>query len=230
MITEKTAHSILGVAGFLMPTHLRGELYASQTWQAERTKRGERLRVTLRFDDQCGNGSMDFSATAVIYDARGRDIAGGCCHDAIVDYFPKLAPLIKWHSTSTREPMHYVENAVYHARQHGPNRAYIYYTGASDPLNVGEARERLLIYGKADEAERVKNVPGYRVQWDEKTTKVRNLDHARSAAVWPEATDEELSVPEDQLRAVLLARLPALRAEFKRAMIEDCGFDWREKA
>ncbi|SEN67242.1 hypothetical protein SAMN05216227_102025 [Pseudorhodobacter antarcticus] len=44
--------------------------------------------------------------------------------------------------------------------------------------------------------------------------KDRELDHARSAAVWPEATDEELSVSKADLTAALKARHPALVAAF----------------
>jgi hypothetical protein len=63
------------------------------------------------------------------------------------------------------------------------------------------------------------------VMWDEKTTKVRNLDHARSSARWPEATDAQLCAPRAELEAALRARLPALMAEFHSAM-DACGFIW----
>jgi len=51
--------------------------------------------------------------------------------------------------------------------------------------------------------------------------KARELDAARYAAIWPEATDEELTAPglEDRLKA----RLPGLLAEFKKA-VEYFGF------
>jgi hypothetical protein len=55
--------------------------------------------------------------------------------------------------------------------------------------------------------------------------KERELDKARSVAVWPEATDAELSADKETLTAALLARLPALVAAF-RADIEAAGFDW----
>jgi hypothetical protein len=55
------------------------------------------------------------------------------------------------------------------------------------------------------------------------TGKARELDLARSAAVWPDATDEELSVPPEELKAKLEARLPGLLAEF-RAAVESLGF------
>lgn len=55
--------------------------------------------------------------------------------------------------------------------------------------------------------------------------KERELDSARHCAVWPEATDEELCLPTEELKAKLEARLPALMAEF-RAAVESLGFVW----
>lgn len=55
--------------------------------------------------------------------------------------------------------------------------------------------------------------------------KARELDNARSAASWPEATDAELMQEPEALKAVLLARLPQLLVEFRAAM-ESCGFAW----
>jgi hypothetical protein len=49
------------------------------------------------------------------------------------------------------------------------------------------------------------------------------LDYARSSAVWPEATDEELNT--DGLADRLNARKPQLMADFKAAM-EELGFNW----
>ncbi len=56
-----------------------------------------------------------------------------------------------------------------------------------------------------------------------------DLDFARNSAVWPEATDEQLSLPKDELTKLLEARLPALIAEF-RATIEGIGFLWERGA
>jgi len=50
--------------------------------------------------------------------------------------------------------------------------------------------------------------------------KERELDKARNAAVWPDATDEELCLPPDQLKQKLLDRLPALLEEFRKDMKE----------
>jgi len=55
--------------------------------------------------------------------------------------------------------------------------------------------------------------------------KHRELGPARRAAVWPEATDDELSQETDLLKAALTARLPKLLADFRSAM-EGCGFIW----
>ncbi|RWO06327.1 MAG: hypothetical protein EOS07_22070 [Mesorhizobium sp.] len=55
--------------------------------------------------------------------------------------------------------------------------------------------------------------------------KARDLDAARRAAVWPEATDAELMLEPAELKAALAARLPALIAEFRRDM-EAAGFLW----
>ena len=55
--------------------------------------------------------------------------------------------------------------------------------------------------------------------------KERELDKARSAAIWPDASDEVLSLPRADLREKLRERLPALLAEF-RADMESCGFKW----
>lgn len=55
--------------------------------------------------------------------------------------------------------------------------------------------------------------------------KPRDLDGARRVAVWPEATDDELSAPKNELESALLARLPALIESFKADMTS-CGFLW----
>lgn len=62
-----------------------------------------------------------------------------------------------------------------------------------------------------------------RVEWVQIPTawsegKARELDAARRAAMWPEATDEELSAEPDALRVALTARLPDLIARFRAAM------------
>ena len=136
---------------------------------------------------------------------------------------PELAPYIKWHLVSSDGPLHYIANTVYHAQSYGPRYAWIYYTGPQDPLGIEGVNERCIGYEKVDKAKarECEGQPGYRVVWDEKTAKEANLDHARSTAVWPDATDEGLLAP--GLEERLQARLPRLMEEF-RAAIEALGF------
>lgn len=61
------------------------------------------------------------------------------------------------------------------------------------------------------------------VAWSE--GKERELDAARSVAIWPEATDEELSVSPEVLKTALKARLPELIEAFK-ITIGLTGLDW----
>ena len=185
------------------------------------------LIAKVRYDDEYGNGHNTFAITGEIWRAKngqpiGRDCEScGCIHKDITKRLPELAPYIKWHLVSSDEPMHYVANTVYHAQGYGPRYAWIYYTGPSDPLGIEGAKERLLGYERADKAKEAEGQPGYRIAWDEKTAKESNLDHARSSAVWPDATDEDLLAP--GLEERLQARLPRLMGEFKAA-VESLGF------
>jgi len=84
---------------------------------------------------------------------------------------------------------------------------------------------RGMIYGPLGELEALAQQDPDRctIKVDAQTAKIRNLDHARASACWPDATDEDLTAPGLQER--LEARLPALMAEF-RAAIESLGFTW----
>lgn len=193
---------------------------------------GGTITASVRFDDQCGNGHNTFSVTADIHTTASRqrnDIeAGGCLHDEIAKSFPDLARFIKWHLVRTDAPMGYSGNATYHAgdRDHhgllaGETRqihngktglpcwklttlnAPTYIDAATCPTDVVEIRY----------------VPLTRTG----EGKTRNLHAARSAAVWPNATDEELTAPGLAVR--LAERLPALMVEF-RAAVESLGFTW----
>lgn len=53
--------------------------------------------------------------------------------------------------------------------------------------------------------------------------KKRELDAARKTAIWPDATDAELSVDRSELEKALRDRLPALMADFRADMLA-CGF------
>lgn len=225
-------HVMFGVTGNLTKSERSDGLLCTQVFKAKRLKGNDSFTVEVRFDDTCRNGRMDFAITGTL--RRGYSFeSGGCCHDLVAEWFPELAHLIKWHLFATDGPMHYIANTIYHADEHGPTHAWVYYLGkrASDPLGIGDdsVKERLLGYVKASIAKKAEGVEGYTVKWDEKTAKTRNLEHARSCAIWPDATDEQLTAPRAELEAALRARLPALLAEFKATMLA-AGFEWREIA
>lgn len=73
-------------------------------------------------------------------------------------------------------------------------------------------------------------ITGCRMTWTSRTNsfgegKERELDSARRAAIWPEATDEQLCLPKEELTKLLEARLPKLLEDF-RADMEALGFTW----
>jgi len=202
------------------------------------TERGQQYRITanVRHDDQCGNGHNSFSITAEIDRKSGnqwRKDSGGCCHDEVAKHFPQLAPLIKWHLVSTDAPLHYASNVVYHAserdcwgllkgefRQHtsrGPNQ-----NGGIEgvPNWIIELPERKDIYAATEPEPVTLQWKAYGRTGDGKD---RDLNAARSCAVWPEATYAELTEPGLEQR--LADRLPALMVEFKAA-VESLGFTY----
>lgn len=179
------------------------------------------IRANVRFDDQCGNGHNTFSITADISSPKCRDEGGGCCHEEIAEAFPELAPFVKWHLVSTDGPMHYVANTVYHAESHPANMAWLYFEDSKP-----EIRRQCMGYDSLSTLEaKAKTDARFSVEADPKTAKEANLAFARSSAVWPEATDEELMQEPEALKAALLARLPALLVEFKAA-VESLGFTY----
>ena len=216
-----------------------------RTFRKDFMENGEPVTIiaTVRYDDECGNGHNSFAITGKRYEKHiqrgestvshetGRTLwlnSGGCIHEDISKHFPELAPLIKWHFCASDGPLHYVTNTMYHADEHGPTHAWVYYAppkndAPMDPLNISgyrveNGKEKSCGYVRAEVARRAEGRPGYRVKWDEKTAKVANLEYARSSAVWPDATLEQL-----RDKAALEARLPALMKEF-RAAVESLGF------
>lgn len=199
------------------------------------------LIATVRHDDRHANGHNTFTITGELYTPyayRGEPTvthksgkklwlsACGCLHDDIEKHFPELAPLIKWHLCSTDGPMHYIANTTYHARARDHNG-----------LLAGEIRH--IKNGKTGELCWILNSPGTQyydgpappddvvLKWEPfchvGEGKQRKLDHARSTAIWPDATDEELTSP--NLKDRLLDRLPALMEDF-RAAVESLGFTY----
>ncbi len=68
---------------------------------------------------------------------NGRWVSGGCMHDEVLEYFPALAPYVRWHLTSTDGPMHYLANAQYHAG---------FCEGMEDKRNI-EHLKSTIVYG-----------------------------------------------------------------------------------
>lgn len=198
---------------------------------------GDSFKITahVRYDDQCGNGHNTFAITGTIdILRRGRwaDYSGGCIHDDIARHFPELAPFIRWHLFNADGPAHYVENVLYLA---GDRDCWGLRAGERRQIRNGKTGlpawklepdgEPLPRYVDAEDCP-----PGtitYRyVPWERiGEGKAREFEAARAVAVWPDATDAELSQEPDALRAVLLARLPALISDFRDAM-ESLGFTY----
>lgn len=84
-------------------------------------------------------------------------------------------------------------------------------------------------FNTKDEAEEYKKELTKK-DWEIKTivtgyqeSKPRDFEAARHTAIWEDATDEQLSLPSEELKKLLIARLPKLMANFKKD-IEALGF------
>ena len=80
-----------------------------------------KIKITIRYDDKCGNKHNSFAITGTVYSSRNSTLdryfeTGGCIHNEIIEHFPEFAHLIKWHLCNSDAPMHYVANTTYHAR------------------------------------------------------------------------------------------------------------------
>ena len=177
-----------------------------------------KIAATVRHDDQCNNGHNSFSITGRIArqdGSRWTDEMGGCIHDEISKHFPQLRQFIKWHLCSTDGPTHYIANTIYHATQHGPKSAWVYFEDKKNNIE-----RHCVKYCDLAEALEIGNTSGYTVEVDTKTAKKANLEYARGSAIWPDATQEQLLD-----KNALAARLPALVAEFQQA-VESLGFTY----
>ena len=199
---------------------------------------GDSYSVTaaVRWDDRCGNGHNRFSITGSVYNLthprRDREPEScGCVHGEIARAIPELLPYIKWHLFDPFGPMYYIANTVYLA---GDRDCWGLRKGGKRQLRNGKTGQLCWIletdpdlpkYVDADVAPDktvvLKYVPWYR----EGEGKERELDAARSTAVWPEATDAELMQEPEELTKMLEARLSGLVEAFKKD-VESLGFEW----
>ena len=196
--------------------------------------------ATARYDDKCNNGHNTFAITGEIWKTRngvkvGRDMeSGGCIHEDIVKHFPELTPLIKWHLCSNDGPMHYIPNTVFLAGERdcwGMLKGEFRQHTSRGQQNNGEAGIPNWVLELPDRVSRdvcatEKPAPvlcEWKAYGRTGEGKERELDKARHVAVWPEATDEELTAPD--LKERLEARLPKLLDNFRAAM-ESLGFTY----
>lgn len=170
-----------------------------------------KMRVFVRYDDSCKNGHNSFAITAEIATLSGRVEQCGCCHDEVVKHFPEFKRFLKWHLMSSDGPMHYFSNVVYFAGDRDYNGLL------KGEQKVKKNKEGLPMFEEDGETPVYTGLVG--------EGKEREFDAARRAAVWPEATDEQLSLPKDELIKLLAERLPALLEEFKKDM-EELGFTY----
>lgn len=194
-----------------------------------------KMTVQLRFDDECGNGHNTFSITADIRGGRGlqKIDMGGCLHGEISKHFPEFAHLIRWHLVSTDGPMHYLANTTYLAsdRDHWGLRAgEIRKITTKDGLHLWEPKV-VDGLGNTHSVLGMRDVKALdRPEDDGDITyiarcrvgegKTPDLEAARRAANWPDATLEQL-----QSKKALSARLDGLLSEFRQTM-EAVGFRW----
>lgn len=201
-----------------------------------------RMVVELRFDDECNNGHETFAITADTYDSLVRQdngwVAGGCQHEEIAKRFPELAHLIKWHLVSTDGPMYYLANTCYAASERDHNGLLAGEKRQITNGRTGLPAWHLVAVDKGGNEVEVYKVEKYIASQEKPDCpytleyrpwctvgegKARDFDGARRCAVWPDATEEELSLPRAELEAKLTARLPALLEAFKADMLA-CGF------
>jgi len=193
-----------------------------------------RLIAKVRHDDECGNGHNSFAITADLYDSRVRRERGlvscGCLHDDIEKHIPELSPYLKWHLTSTDGPMHYVANTMYHASPKDCNgllkgefRSFKYEVQVNgEAVYASRVFYSFRNWLHRDEARAQADAHLELIRPELRPEIIRvgdgapsegkepNLEHARSSAVWPDATLEQLSN-----KQALLDRLPDLMAEFQ---------------
>ena len=195
----------------------------------------EKCVVTIRHDDNCGNGHNSFSICGELYEKSRIGVweysSGGQITEDIERFFPELRPYMKWHLTSTDGPMHYLANSMYHAgdkdynglrkgevRQIRNGRSGLPSWKLTVVSEDGQELNRLDLkeYIDAEECPTV----AYRYEYHPWNRigegKEPDLEAACRCAVWPEAELEDFT--EEKLQA----RLPVLMEEFKAA-VESLG-------
>lgn len=221
----------------------------------EYTQNGNQFKITatVRYDDRCKNGHNSFSIAGGQWVKRQpsysetkqwKEDCGGCIHDLIAKHFPELRPFLKWHSMTERGPLHYLANTIYLA---GDRDCWGLQKGETKQLTNGktgmpcwelsgrDANGTLIPIYKLPRMKEGKQPPTstFTLEWVPVLRvgegKARQLNSARSVAIWPDATDEDLTAP--GLKERLEARLPGLIAAFEkdleRLQALDAGTRWK---
>lgn len=185
-------------------------------------KDGTLVHATVRWGEEIRGSQKSFAITG------HTAFSCECIHEEIAEAIPQLAPLLKYHLMGPEGPMHYLANTLFLAsakdcwggvkgeQRKTPKGELMWRPRVF--LNDAPLRSSDTYYGEKDAA-------NFRFELEPilHEGKERELEGARRAAVWPEATDEELCLPEPELARLLLNRLPALMEEFK-AQVEALGF------
>lgn len=166
-----------------------------KTYGPKRMANGDVIVAKVGHDDNCGNGHNTFSMTAEIY---GPDRIPG---ETTIKFHGKTY----WcHSGGC------CHDEIAEAFPELAPFIKWHLTSTDGPMHY--VANTLYWAGKSGYCNGAKSDPP-------------NFENARSCAVWPEATDEQLSLPPDEFKALLLNRLPVLMAEFKAA-VESLGFTY----
>lgn len=211
-------------------------LTKNQKFQKIKIKGKRKLVVSIRHDDSCGNGHNTFAITATLYEklhsSLWTDVAGGQLIDEVKKFFPELEPYLKWHLCSTDGPMHYLADTLYHTedkdcwglrkgekRQLKNGKTGVPAWKLTYVNKAGEEVSRLDIveYPDSETQPPCEYTLEYRPWYRVGEGKESDLEAARSTAIWPEATLEQL-----QNKEALVARLPKLMEEFQAA-VESLG-------
>lgn len=186
-----------------------------------------RVAVDIHWYRLGGNEHKHLSIIGMVSDSTGKWLQScGQVAEDIARVYPELRHILKWHLCSLDGPMFYLENTLYHAGDDGKGEIR-YAPIAPGSTTMAPMWERDLPSGghvgiKVSATRPPDEVLGWRPVLRE--GKARDFEAARRTAIWPEATDEQLSLPEHELRALLVERLPRLLQQF-RADMAALGFN-----
>lgn len=243
-MTTEWQRALPEAQGSTTTTHCQKELWRSKSFTHRYGRLGAQaqycLVLTARWDDSCGNRSNSFylhrklmiSGTRI----ESNDLDISDVPEAITRSIPKkLLALKRWDGCHPFGPWYYAGNAMYLAGDKDSNGLRAGEQSAIRTGKTGKPSYRLAFVD--EEGLEVEKPSPY---WDGEGTpppvrsayipwmrigegKARQFAEARSVAIWPDATEEQLSSPD--LEQMLKDRLPSLLREF-RADLESVGFVW----